>query len=48
MGAVVPGALAPGAFGSGCTVLCEFSKWSKCVETTPHVDKLSICHIPYG
>ena len=36
--AVVPEALAPRAFGSSCTVPCELSKWSKWVETIPHVE----------
>ena len=39
------GALAPGTFGSGCAVPCEHYKWFKYVETIPHVEKLSICHI---
>ena len=47
-GAVVPGVLVQGAFGRGCTVLCNISKRSKCVETIPHVEKLSICHILCG
>ena len=47
-GVVVQRALAPEHFGSGCAVPCELSKRSKCVETIPHVDKLSLCHILYG
>ena len=47
-GEVVPGALAPGDSGSGCTVTCEISKRSKFVETITHVETLSICHILYA
>ena len=45
LGLVVPGALASGAFGSGCTVPWEIYKRSKCVKTLPHVENVSICHI---
>ena len=48
LGAVVLGELVLGAFGSGCTVMCKLSKWSKCVETIPHVEKLSLCYLLYG
>ena len=47
-GEVVPRALAPGVSGSGCTVPCDLSKRSKCVENIPHVENISICHILYG
>ena len=47
MGAVVPGPLVQGAFGRSCVLLCDIYKHSKCEETIPHVDKLSICRILY-
>ena len=36
-GEVVPGALAPGVFGSVCKVLYEIFNWYKYVETIPHI-----------
>ena len=47
-GAFARGALASGAFGGGYAVPCDISKRSKCVETIPHVEKLSRCLIMYG
>ena len=44
-GVVVPGALAPGAFGIGCAVPCDISKGSKCVKNYTTCRHFSIFHI---